>query len=456
MSAVLHRIEPILPRGVRFTHDQLRAFYGILEDMQYRRHKGAVLRGYAGCGKTWLAAFLVETLKEYGYRVALAAPTNKAAGVLQGSLAKVCGDSTAVVTLHSLLGLKAVRHIDGRLEFVQKSDAHISQYDLILVDECSMVSHRIFDLLLACNAYLLFLGDPAQLPPVGYQTESPTFSHPGFAQFELREVVRQKGDSSILNLASDIRNAKKPFSGIFQYADGKSLRLMRHSDFQMSEVTADTRILAWTNKSVDRYNLTAHNLRFPWGQSPYSAEERLVLQSGLRVGDYSFSNGTEAVIVSVENAMHPDWSDVPAWKMRVVMAHGLRYPSPDEAISGVIENSRKEPDALANVEVTIWIAQNPQQVERLEEYCFQEAKNAIQKNSCNEAERWAMSGWKLRDDFARVKHAYASTVHKSQGSTYHTAVVDLKDLQNPKARGIFNRLLYTAITRPSAELVILQ
>ncbi|WP_371744333.1 C-terminal helicase domain-containing protein [Acidithiobacillus ferrooxidans] len=66
-----------------------------------------------------------------------------------------------------------------------------------------------------------------------------------------------------------------------------------------------------------------------------------------------------------------------------------------------------------------------------------------------------MLGWKLRDDFTEIKQAYSSTVHKSQGSTYDTAIVDIADLAHPKARPIFNRLLYTAVTRPARRLLLI-
>ncbi len=454
MSAVPGRIVPCLPRGVTFTRDQMRALYGILDDIQYRRHRGAVLKGYAGCGKTWLAAYIVEELESHGYRVALAAPTNKAAGVLQQSFAKM-RYATAVLTVHALLKLRPVRHLDGNLEFVQGDASHLDAYHVIVIDECSMISHRMFSLLLRCKAYLLFLGDPAQLPPVGYQDISPTFSHPDLAQFELRTVVRQKGESSILTLAQDVRDADAPFANVFPYADGESLHIVRHQDYPLVQVDPDaTRMLAWTNKVVDRYNQSIHQFKFPWSGMAYEVGERIVLQAAYFTGCLGFSNGTEATVQSVESGVHPDWPQIPAWKLRVILSHGLRYPSPEEAACAMTENTQK-PVPVSDVEATLYVAQSLDQLIRLEEYHFREARSAQSRNQLREAENWSAQGWKLRDDFARVRHAYASTVHKSQGSTYHTAVVDLHDLQNPKARGIFNRLLYTAITRPSHRLVLL-
>ncbi len=455
MSAVLDRVAASEvaheQESLRLTRDQLRALYGILDDIRYRRHRGAVLQGYAGCGKTFLAAKIVEELEDLGHRVGMAAPTNKAAHVLQQSLSKTNTDAE-VRTVHSLLGMRLVRHLDGRVEFVQKSREPIAGYDVLVIDECSMISHKFLDLLLKSNAYLLFLGDPAQLPPVGYQKESPTFTRKDFAVFVLREVVRQKEDSGILRLANAIRDAKRPFTDFQSHVDGDTVRVIRSSDFSMNEVTQDARILSWTNKSVNRYNNSAHNLHFPWSAIPYSPGERIVLQESFQVdGNKVFSTGTEGVIQSVEGGMHPSWTDIPGWKVCAVLEYGTVYPKPEESMF----EEKAEPYTIRNAKVTFWVAQNLHQVEGLENHCFREAREALEKNQSGEAERWSSTGWKLRDDFARIRHAYASTVHKSQGSTYHTAIVDLRDLQNPKSMGIFNRLLYTAVTRPSARLILL-
>jgi exodeoxyribonuclease-5 len=451
VSTVLNRYaesEAVRERSPKLTGDQLRALHGILDDIRYRRHKGAVLQGYAGCGKTFLAAKIVDELKFLGYRVGLAAPTNKAAQVLRQSLSEMQEDEEEVYvqTVHSLLRMRLVRYLDGSVEFVQKSKEPISGYDVLVIDECSMISDKFLNLLQQSTAYLLFLGDPAQLPPVGYQKESPIFSRKDFATFVLREVVRQKGGSNILRLANAIRDAKRPFSDFRSYADDNSLRVIRHCDFSMDEVTPDARILSWTNRSVDRHNNSVHNLHFPWSAIPYSSGERIVLQESTQVGNTMFSTGTEGVILSVTGGMHPGWTDIPGWKMRVVLQYGTVYPGPEE---------KEKPYTIENAEVTLWIAQNQKQVEGLENHCFREARNALARKQSDEAEKWSTTGWALRDNFARIRHAYASTVHKSQGSTYRTAIVDLQDLQNPKAVGIFNRLLYTAVTRPSTRLILL-
>jgi exodeoxyribonuclease-5 len=60
----------------------------------------------------------------------------------------------------------------------------------------------------------------------------------------------------------------------------------------------------------------------------------------------------------------------------------------------------------------------------------------------------------LKARFAPIRHAYALTVHKSQGSTFDAAIIDWRSLGYVRPDMDFNRLLYVAITRPSKYLVV--
>lgn len=126
--------------------------------------------GGPGTGKTYTAGQLIKffwsSLSEeqrQKCRIALAAPTGKAAANLQKSLAKVVNDLkdfklSKAQTLHALLNIR------GPQWTVQKLTA-----DLIIVDESSMIDVRLMTCLLAAvkpGARLVLLGDPHQLPPV--------------------------------------------------------------------------------------------------------------------------------------------------------------------------------------------------------------------------------------------------------------------------------------------------
>ena len=137
------------------------------------RQRVLFVAGGPGTGKTYTATRILALLRaaEPGLRVALAAPTGKAAARLSESLAGGVADlgergldlPTDAVTIHRLLG--ASMHRSGFRYDARSPLPH----DLVLVDEGSMVDLPLFDALLAAlrpEARLVVLGDPDQLPPV--------------------------------------------------------------------------------------------------------------------------------------------------------------------------------------------------------------------------------------------------------------------------------------------------
>ena len=137
------------------------------------RQRVLFVAGGPGTGKTYTATRILALLRaaEPGLRIALAAPTGKAAARLSESLAGGVADlgepgvglPTEAVTLHRLLGAHP-----ERAGFRHDARAPLP-HDLVLVDEGSMVDLPLFDALLAAlrpEARLVVLGDPDQLPPV--------------------------------------------------------------------------------------------------------------------------------------------------------------------------------------------------------------------------------------------------------------------------------------------------
>lgn len=139
---------------------------------QLSDHSLTLIAGGPGTGKTYTAGLLIKTFWEAlplihkkKCRIALAAPTGKAAANLQNSLNKAAQyleglPPLQATTLHSLLGLKS-NHVS--------SDIRAIQADLLVIDECSMIDIRLMSHLLRSlkpGARLILIGDPFQLPPV--------------------------------------------------------------------------------------------------------------------------------------------------------------------------------------------------------------------------------------------------------------------------------------------------
>jgi len=204
------------------------------------------LFGYAGSGKTTLAKHFAENVKGLTF---FAAYTGKATHVLRQ---RGCPNAS---TIHSLIyhprdksrerltQLEIELDIcmgqmsaEGRTEeeidmdlavMKRRSDikdekknlsrpafdlnlgSQVSDAELIVVDECSMVDGRMGEDLLSFKKKVLVLGDPAQLPPVG----GGGFFTNAEPDFMLTEIHRQARDNPIIYLATLIREGKRPDVG---------------------------------------------------------------------------------------------------------------------------------------------------------------------------------------------------------------------------------------------------
>lgn len=124
-----------------------------------------VVTGGPGTGKTYTAARMIKKVMRLhpDWKIALAAPTGKAAKRLEESLALNGFSDLSGQTLHRLLGIR-----NAALTAVYNHENQLP-YDLILVDEISMVDIHLFSALLDAvsdETRLILLGDSNQLPSV--------------------------------------------------------------------------------------------------------------------------------------------------------------------------------------------------------------------------------------------------------------------------------------------------
>lgn len=247
-----------------------------------------ILRGYAGTGKTTMVKVVADYITQ-SRQLTMMAPTGRAARVLS---VKTGYEAT---TIHKAIYEKAhivpkkVKDI-AESEFKFMFPIHRSENGgnvVAIVDEASMVcsrkiEHELFifgtdnlmdDLLTYVRpnfgGKIIFVGDPAQLPPVGEAVSNALradfFQKKGLKviETELTEVLRQKGDSIILKNAMMIRdllNKDKRNQLVFdeQKDDVETVPseqfLDKYLNNRKKSGRNDSVVICYSNKSANRYN----------------------------------------------------------------------------------------------------------------------------------------------------------------------------------------------------------
>lgn len=438
----------------RTTQDQrdARAFLNLWLQDPAPNAKEAALLGYAGTGKTWLIGDWLESVlsaDDCPEVVCIAAPTHKALDVLKQKCSHL---PVTFKTLHSLLGLIVARREDGEIdkEYAEREE----RYTLLVVDEGSMVGlefKKLIDDQIRKGGRIgkvLYVGDPAQLPPVK-EALSPVFKVE--RNFTLRQVVRY--DSAILNVATFLRTAISEGDS-FSLPDILNVMQQTPEDRSVSIITKtallkwasiaiakglDTRILAWTNAAVLAHNRSMHEICFP-GPDYFAVGEKILLNDAYTLT--KTQGGTQAkeddppdslyngeVLTTVTCELGEPVAGVEVFKVEATRADGR----------------------------TVWLQFAPNEAHRLathkalNEQIFAAGRDRY--SSPEATAKFRELGQLRRAIFrlAPLRHSYACTVHKSQGSTYDISIVDFGDVYRSDDR---SRLMYVAATRASKFLVL--
>lgn len=161
----------------------------------------AIISGCAGSGKSTVARGILKAYDSKGMSIGAAAPSAKAAQ----RITETTGLEAS--TIHRLL--KA----DGFNNF-RYNEKELLPYDVIFIDECSMINASLFKHLVEAigqDTRLILMGDALQLPPIGAgNVFYDLLVNNRFTSFQLTKPMRQATDSGILKAANMIRNGKNP------------------------------------------------------------------------------------------------------------------------------------------------------------------------------------------------------------------------------------------------------
>lgn len=164
-----------------------------------------VITGGPGTGKTTIMKIILDIFRKNEYKVALCAPTGKAAKRLGES----CNEEAK--TLHRLLEVEVSDRLDQRFA---KNEYNPIDADVVIVDEMSMVDILLFGSLLKAlkrGTCLIMAGDSDQLPSVGAGNVLCDMLHSGvIPSVRLDEVFRQAERSRIVTNAHRINHGEMP------------------------------------------------------------------------------------------------------------------------------------------------------------------------------------------------------------------------------------------------------
>lgn len=199
--------------------------------------------------------------------------------------------------------------------------AHYEDYgrpasDVLLIDEASMVSSGIAYDLTRTGSRIVYVGDPAQLPPVKAQRSDDAMGRPHHL---LTEIHRQKGGSPVLELATAIRQADVP---TVPRTRAKHLTALEDYD----------QVLCWRNATREHVNATIRQRLGRRRRHVPEAGDRLVCLKNTKPveGAKQWMNGEQATV------LHVDWLDADEVVMTVRDDEGGVYgvTSPLEPFAG--------------------------------------------------------------------------------------------------------------------------
>jgi hypothetical protein len=427
-------------------------------------HRMMTLEGFAGTGKTTIVSMLVHALADE-MSIAIAAPTNKAVGVLQSKVG--VGAGVDFGSIHSFLGLRLNEREDGTRECRPEGQPTLHEYSLVVVDEASMIGSDLFARIITGARHgtrVLFVGDPAQLPPV--EPGQPQALSPVFARVQhkvvLTEVVRQAAGNPIIALSMRIRESIEaghcmPLQDVAEAADGERVWLTHGGEGAAFNAALgalqnglDARIVAYRNAVVDRYNTAIHGALYD-GPAPFAIGERVIVHEAYdqareqgedwsRCRRVSLYTSEEATVESIEIGRHPYYHDVPAYRVelnRDGCAPVQCFIVADQA-------------AFLERKNALW--SKWREAKLAEEQARMDGRRDSEASEARKSAAAAAAAFSKA--FAPLKHVYAMTAHKSQGSTIDSVIVDFGDLSRMRDPFDFNRALYVAVTRAANNLAV--
>ena len=352
--------------------------------------KVSIITGGPGVGKTTLVNVVLAILRSLDLEVALAAPTGRAAKRLSEST------GAPARTLHRLLEMSGDGH------GFHRNEENPLEYDAVIVDETSMVDVPLFDALLRAmpaDAALVLVGDADQLPSIGPgQVLQDIIVSGRVPAVRLTQIHRQAAESDIIVNAHRINRGERPVfrsdGDLFLFPAASDEAALRHVVELVSE------------KLPRKFGL--------------KTRRDVQVLSPMRNG----TAGVNALNETLQRVLNPP------------ERHSTRIERPNGVVllpgDKVMQTENNYDKNVFNGDVGVLA-----QIDTTAETFTVDFGIAFVDYTMDEADQLTL--------------AYATTIHKSQGSEYPAVIITLL----PQHHIMLQRnLLYTAVTRGKGVVVI--
>lgn len=366
-------------------------------------HGVMVLTGGPGTGKTTVIRAVMTVFDRIGLRIALAAPTGRAAKRMSQATGR------QAKTIHRLLEMS---YNENSLPQFNKNENELLEEDVIIIDEASMVDILLISALLRAvkpGAHLILIGDSDQLPSVGAgNVLNDIISSERFATVKLTEIFRQAKESLIVTNAHAINNGEYPDLNV---KDKDFFFMPRESDEAISYTVAE---------------LCSKRLPKTYGEQ-IRKNIQIITPSHKGAAGTDYLNNTLQATLNPpsERKREKKYRDRVLREgdkvMQIRNNYDITWERDDETGMGVFNGDIGTIEAISHVNEAVTV---------------------------NFDGKRAIYDYTMLDE---LEHAYAITVHKSQGSEYPVVILPMSGYS---PRLLTRNLLYTAVTRATDMVIV--